>query len=100
MTVKVLITRTVQDQNLLTLLGLLRQLRAVALNNPGYISGETLVSADQPGSCLVISNWISTTAWQAFENNRERKAILEEVGKLLLKPLETSVWIVEAAQGA
>ena len=96
MTVRVLMKRTVQDINRLKLYELLRRLRAVALESPGYISGETLVSADLPGTSLVISTWENIRAWQAYEDSPGRSALLDEVGKLLLGPAETTIWVVEA----
>ena len=41
MTVKIMIKRTVQDQNLSELTMLLKKLRALTLEQPGYISGDT-----------------------------------------------------------
>ena len=95
MTVRVLMKRVVRDEDRSVLQEKLRDLRRLALRSPGYISGETLFSVDQPGACLVISTWISLGAWRAYDNNPERMSLLDEIGKLLLEPQETTIWIME-----
>ena len=55
MAVKVLIKRKVNADNSKELDVLLRQLRALTLNQKGYISGETFTRLDQEGASLVIS---------------------------------------------
>ena len=95
MTVRVLMKRVVRDEDRSILQEKLRDLRRLALRSPGYISGETLFSVEQPGACLVISTWISLGAWRAYDNDPERMQVLEQIGKLLVEPQETSIWIME-----
>ena len=95
MTVRVLMKRVVRDEDRSALQERLRDLRRLALRSPGYISGETLFSVDQPDACLVISTWISLGAWRAYDNNPERMSVLSEIGELLLEPRETTIWIME-----
>ncbi len=57
MLVKVLIKRKVTQEKEAALLDLITQLRTLASRQPGYISGETLRSADNPEEYLVISTW-------------------------------------------
>ena len=33
------------------------ELRALAVRQPGYISGETFLNLDRPEECLVIGRW-------------------------------------------
>ncbi|MCP3950934.1 MAG: antibiotic biosynthesis monooxygenase, partial [Desulfobacterales bacterium] len=63
MAVKILIKRKVADKNNEALNTLLRQFRALAIEQSGYISGETLQRVDRPGECLVISTWKSENDW-------------------------------------
>ena len=63
MMVRILIERTVEPDRQDELLDLMKQLRAKAILRPGYISGESLISVDKPGTHLVISAWHSPQGW-------------------------------------
>lgn len=93
MTVRILIERTVDPgKRQEDLLDLMKQLRAKALHQPGYVSGETLISVDRPGTHLVISTWHSLKEWRAWENNPERLEILAKIESLLAASPKTSVF--------
>jgi len=62
---------------------LVRQLRILAINQPGYISGETLKSFDVPDTFLVISNWQSSDDWEKWLLNKERQKIQANIDSLL-----------------
>jgi heme oxygenase (mycobilin-producing) len=81
--VKVFIKRRVLDQDIPELMELLKKLRSLTLNQPGYISGETLKRLDQPGSCVVISVWASKEDWNNWLNNEERAAVQAEIDRFL-----------------
>ncbi len=46
---------------------------------PGYISGETLINADDPQEVLVISTWDSLEHWDAWLASGERAALQAQV---------------------
>jgi heme-degrading monooxygenase HmoA len=83
MTVKIFIKRKVQDENVNKLTLLLKQLRALTLEQPGYISGETLNRIDKKDECMVISTWRSVEDWNSWVNNPKRNEIQTEIDKLL-----------------
>jgi len=83
MTVKIFIKRKVQETNVLKLTLLLKQLRALTLEQPGYISGETLTRIDKKDECMVISTWRSVEDWNGWVNNPKRNEIQSEIDKLL-----------------
>ncbi len=83
MAAKILIERKVKPNCLGDFLEISLELRALAMRQHGYISGETLGSTDVSGSHLVISTWRSLDEWKAWENNPERIAISERMGPLL-----------------
>jgi heme-degrading monooxygenase HmoA len=83
MTVKILIKRKFAGKQDEALNSLLRQFRALAIEQPGYISGETLQRVDRPGECLVISTWKSSNDWNAWINNPARRAIQGQIDVLL-----------------
>lgn len=83
MTVKIFIKRKVQETDVMTLTLLLKRLRALTLEQPGYISGETLNRIDKKDECMVISTWRSVEDWNAWVNNPKRNEIQTEIDKLL-----------------
>ncbi len=52
MSVKIFIKRKVAEANVLELTILLKQLRTLTINQPGYISGETLRRIDKNNECM------------------------------------------------
>lgn len=83
MTVKIFIKRKVQEADVMTLTLLLKRLRALTLEQPGYISGETFNRIDKKDECMVISTWRSVEDWNAWVNNPKRNEIQMEIDKLL-----------------
>jgi heme-degrading monooxygenase HmoA len=58
-------------------------MRSLATDQPGYISGETMKSSDQPDVYLVISTWETAGNWEAWLLSKERQAIQSEIDALL-----------------
>jgi heme-degrading monooxygenase HmoA len=56
-------------------MSLLKELRSVALQQPGYISGETLTSVDQPQTLMVISSWQDMESWNDWKENNTRRTL-------------------------
>ena len=83
MTVKIFIKRKVSPENVLPLTVLLKKLRSLTLNQPGYIYGETLKRVDRKDECMVISTWRSMEEWNAWLHNEERIAIQSQIDLLL-----------------
>jgi heme-degrading monooxygenase HmoA len=79
MAVKIFIRRTIPEDRTYDLLPLFRQLRNLATNQSGYISGETLKRVDVPGEYLVISTWQSIDDWREWVVSRERIEIQNEI---------------------
>ncbi|WP_136806997.1 antibiotic biosynthesis monooxygenase family protein [Desulfosediminicola flagellatus] len=90
--VKVFIKRKVADESLVQLVGLLKKLRSLTLNQPGYVSGETLKRMDKDGECMVISTWRSIQDWNDWVRNGERVAVQGEIDKLLGMETEYEVY--------
>ncbi len=83
MSVKVLITRTVPQEKGRDMLNLFREMRSLATAQDGYISGETLKSADRPDVFLVISSWDSAQDWENWLKNKDRQEIQGKIDDLL-----------------
>jgi len=72
---------------------LLRELRVLAMTQPGYISGETLLSASDRGTTLVISVWSTVKDWTDYEDAPARRAVLEKLESLQAQPATTEIWV-------
>ena len=83
MAVKVLIKRKVPESKGREMIPLFRQMRSLAMNQDGYISGETLRNLNNPEEYIVISSWQSSEDWTKWLNSRERQGIQEHIDKLL-----------------
>jgi heme-degrading monooxygenase HmoA len=83
MAVKVLIKRSVSQDQAKALIPLVRQMRASAATQSGYITGETLRSLDKPDEFLVISTWQSSDDWKKWLQSGERKAVQDKIDDLL-----------------
>ncbi len=83
MAVKILIKRRLPLDMAQTMVALSRQLRILAMQQEGYISGETLRRIDNPEEFLVISNWQSFKDWENWLNSSQRKELQSKIDILL-----------------
>jgi heme oxygenase (mycobilin-producing) len=83
MAVKALIKRVVPETKAREMIPLFRQMRSLAMNQEGYISGETLRNLNNPEEFLVISNWQSSDAWVKWLKSVDRQRIQEQIDALL-----------------
>lgn len=83
MAVKILIRRSLSDEADPLVQELLRELRMLAVQQEGYISGETLHRIDKPGEILVISTWQSPAAWMKWFENPVRREIQAKIDRRL-----------------
>ena len=93
MAVKVLMKRVPNPRVWRDMNDILRELRMLAMSQPGYISGETMLSATDQGKTMVISTWASVNHWKDYENSPQRKALLDELEPRLAEPATTEVWV-------
>ena len=93
MAVKVLMKRVPNAGAWLDMNEILRELRILAMAQPGYISGETLLSATDQGTTMVISVWSSVNHWKDYENSSQRKALLNELEPRMAEPATTEIWV-------
>jgi heme-degrading monooxygenase HmoA len=90
--VKVVLERSIRGRNVGEIVRLLRQLRVRAMQQPGYISGETLHAVDDPNFYLVISTWESLDHWQAWFKNPERQKLSAQIDANLESPTRLRVF--------
>jgi len=73
MVAKILISRRFKKGKKKEIFALLKGFRSAALNQPGYISGETLSENNDPQHMLVIGTWENIESWHSWKNNSKRK---------------------------
>jgi heme-degrading monooxygenase HmoA len=83
MSIKVMIKRKWQVDKPEELLPLLAALRETAREQPGFISGETLRSLDDPEDFLVISIWETADDWNKWVQNKKRRDLQGKVDSLI-----------------
>ena len=73
MAIGVLIKRLAKDgTNATIFLPHIVEIRALAVRQPGYISGETFFNLNRPEECIVISRWPTIEHWQEWERDPRR----------------------------
>ena len=82
--IRVIIERKLKRVEHISLL--LRQIRAAAMAQRGYVSGETLVGTEDTHAITVISTWRSVEDWRAWEKSEQRVTLDREVKSLLVEP--------------
>ena len=84
MAVSVLIRRRVVDKDTANRLApLIVQLRSLATSQPGYITGRTFHSLDDPSEFLVMSTWHRLEDWNRWWKSDQRRQLQKEVDDLL-----------------
>jgi len=90
--VRVIVERRCKPGNEAELEQLLIELRIKAMQQRGYISGETLHSVESPEYWLVISTWADTDLWTVWSTNPERRNITDRINTLLSAPEKVSIF--------
>ena len=83
MPIQVIIKRKWQVDKPEALIPLLTELRALAQKQPGYISGETLRSLDNPEDYMVVSHWETADDWQKWLQSKARRNLQGRVDSLI-----------------
>lgn len=62
------------------------------MNQPGYISGETLKSLDNPEEFLVISTWQKLEDWKRWASSSLRVEVQSQIDYLIGEQTEYGVY--------
>jgi heme-degrading monooxygenase HmoA len=92
MAVKVFIKRYVKKGQTEAAVKLLTAVRSRALEQPGYISGETLVNHYDPGNIMVVSTWQTIDDWIRWQESDERAAKEDQLESLLKGPANFEIY--------
>ncbi|HMK36483.1 MAG TPA: antibiotic biosynthesis monooxygenase [Desulfomonilaceae bacterium] len=95
MAIKVLTTRKFKRGTIEEAQKLLALLRAAGTVRPGFISGHTLISAEDPHTLLVISSWSDTKSWEAWQASEKRKEITAKIAGLLETTEHVAIFSIE-----
>ena len=95
MAIGVLIRRiTKQGEDAKVLLPHIVELRALAVRQPGYISGETFFNLGRQDECLVISRWIALEHWQKWTQDHRRIELDGNMAKNLVSRTEHNIYSI------
>ena len=93
MSIEVMIKRKIkQGPQARKLVPLILQLRALAMFQPGYISGKTMYNVENPEECLVVSEWESLEYWYSWMKSEKRAEIQIKIDKLSGVKTEYSIF--------
>jgi len=96
--VKIVIERHLKEGKKGDLMPLLRELRAAAMHQPGYVTGETLASTEDPSIISVLSTWRSLEDWKAWETSEARVELYQLIDLLLVEEPKVSIYQVAATE--
>jgi len=94
--IKVIIERHVKKGESLS--PLLQELRAVAIHQPGYVTGETLVSTEDKSIVAVISTWRSLEDWKTWETSEARVKLYQQIEPLLTEKPKVRTYHIMATE--
>ncbi len=83
MAVKVLIRRKVPEDKARKMIPLFREMRSLANEQPGYITGETMRNLEKSDDFLVISTWETSDDWKRWVQSDARQQIQSKIDALL-----------------
>ena len=80
MAIRVFIKRTCEDPGKeKELLGLVRKLRSLVPQQPGYLSSKYVKKTEHPKDIVAISTWDSSKDWQNWYESDERREIQSKI---------------------
>lgn len=96
MAISVLITRRFKEDHFQKAYKPLMELRAVVTLRRGYVSGETLVAAEDKRKVLVVSHWSSRERWEEWRVDPRRQEFIGRLEELLESPEQVEIFLTAA----
>ena len=96
--VRIVIERHLKEGMRGDIMPLLRELRVAAMHYPGYVTGETLASTEDPSIISVLSTWRSLEDWEAWEKSEQRIKLYEKIEPLLVEKPKVTIYQVMATE--
>ncbi len=94
MAVKVIIKRRFREGKAREVFALLKKFRSEAMDQEGYITGETLIGFDDPQKVLVIATWQSRDNWLKWKEDSGRKVNEDLLQQYLDGSTEYEVYVL------
>ena len=95
---RIVIERHVKEDKQGELITLLKELRVAAVHQPGYVTGETLVSTEDASIISTLSTWQSLEDWKAWEKSGARNRLNQQIESLLREKPKISIYEVMATE--
>lgn len=92
MAVKIIIKRNLKEVKKEEAFTLINRFRRDAMNQPGYISGETLVNHYNPRIIVVISTWQTIEDWIRWQESDQRQAYEDQLDAMLEEPTKFEIY--------
>ena len=92
MAVKILIKRRIMPDVENGVDYLIKKLRGLVSQQPGYISGETFKRLDEENIIMVISSWKSLQDWEKWAGTPEHKELEDQIAVMLRAPSEFEIY--------
>jgi len=96
--IRVVIERHLKEGKKGDLMPLLRELRAAAMHQPGYVTGETLASTEDPSIISTLSTWRGLQDWKAWEKAEPRIKLYKKIESLLVGKPKVTIYQVMATE--
>ncbi len=96
--IRVIIERHQKEAKKGELIHLLRELRASAINQPGYVSGESLANIKDASIVSVLSTWQSLNDWRKWAKSETRTRLEKQIEPLLKEKPKVSIYQVMATE--
>ncbi len=93
MIAKILIKRQFQKDSDRQILPILQKMRAAAMSQTGYISGETLTNYENPQRVTVISTWQNMDSWVRWKSSPERTKLESMLEVFQVGPTEFEAFV-------
>ncbi len=94
MAIRVLTLRRFKKDRVEEGYNLLKELRAAGTLRAGFVTGQTLMSAEDPQKVLVVSTWTDMKGWEAWQTSQKRKEISARIVDLLETPEHVEIFHV------
>ena len=78
--------------NVVRILPILRELRKEAMHQPGYISGTTLVGAEDRSLISIETIWESIKDWREWEKSQTQIKLFRKIVPFLLEKSKIKIY--------
>ena len=73
-------------------LHILREMRTEAIQQPGYISGNTIVGVEDPSLIAIVMIWQSIKEWEAWEKSQTQIKIFRKIVPFMLEKSKIKIY--------